>query len=92
MKRMAEATGLTERTVCGIHKEHVARDGQLLTPVKRYTASRIRINLDTLTGKPSVDSCMPSTSEGNTPPSLQCSRRPERSVALQVADSASGEY
>ena len=46
-KRMAEATGLSERTVRDIHKEHVACDGQLLTPVKRYTASQVRINLDT---------------------------------------------
>ena len=47
MKRTAEATGLSERTIHDIHKKHVARDGQLLTPVKRYTTSRIRINPDT---------------------------------------------
>ena len=47
VKRTAEATGLSERTLRDIHKEHVARDGQLLTPVKRYTTSRIRINPDT---------------------------------------------
>ena len=46
VKRTAEATGLSERTIRDIHKEHVARDGQL-TPVKRYTTSRIRINPDT---------------------------------------------
>ena len=40
VKRTAEATGLSERTIHDIHKEHVARDGQLLTPVKRYTTSR----------------------------------------------------
>ena len=39
VKRTAEATGLSERTIRDIHKEHVARDGQLLTPVKRYTTS-----------------------------------------------------
>ena len=39
VKRTAEATGLSERTIHDIHKEHVARDGQLLTPVKRYTTS-----------------------------------------------------
>ena len=33
---------------------------------------------------------MLSTSEGNTPPSLQCLRRPKRSAAFQAADSASG--
>ena len=92
VKRTAEATGLSERTNRDIHKEHVARDGQLLTPVKRYTTSRIRINPKLLTGKPSVDSCMLSTSEGNTPPSLQCLRRPKRSAAFQAADSASGEF
>ena len=47
VKRTAEATGLSERTIRDIHKEHVARDGQLLTPVKRYTTSRIRTNPDT---------------------------------------------
>ena len=47
MKRTAEATRLSERTIRDIHKEHVARDGQLLTPIKRYTTSRIRINPDT---------------------------------------------
>ena len=47
MKRMAEATGLSERTIRDIHKEHVARDGQLRTPVKRYTTFRIQINPDT---------------------------------------------
>ena len=45
--RTAEATRLLERTVCDMHKEHVAHDGQLLTPVKMYTASRILINPDT---------------------------------------------
>ena len=47
VKRTAEVTGLSERTIRNIHKEHVARDGQLLTPVKRYTTSQIRINPDT---------------------------------------------
>ena len=47
VKRTAEATRLSERTIRDIHKEHVAHDGQLLTPVKRYTTSRIRINPDT---------------------------------------------
>ena len=46
MKRTAEATGLSEKTIRDIHKEHVARDGQHRTPVKRYTTSRIRINPD----------------------------------------------
>lgn len=48
VKRTAEATGLSERTVRNIHKESVASDGQLLTPVKRYTVSRIRINPDSM--------------------------------------------
>ena len=47
VKHTAKATGLSERTVHDIHKEHVARDGQVLTPVKRYTASWIWINPDT---------------------------------------------
>ena len=35
VKRTTEATGLSERTVRDIHKEYVARDGQLLTTLKR---------------------------------------------------------
>ena len=35
------------RCILYIHKGHVARDGQLLNPAKRYTTSRIRINPDT---------------------------------------------
>ena len=37
VKCTAEAIGLSERTVRDIHKEHVAHDGQFLTPLKRYT-------------------------------------------------------
>lgn len=46
VKRTAEATGISERCVRDIHKEYVARDSELLTPVKRYSVSRIRINPD----------------------------------------------
>ena len=45
MKRTAEVTGLSDRTIRDIHKEHVARDGQLLIPVKRYTTSRCERSL-----------------------------------------------
>ena len=89
VKRTTEATGLSEITIRDIHKGNVARDGQLLTPVKRYTTSRIQINPDTFDSDGGV---FPSTSEGNTPPSLQCLRRPKRSAAFQTADSASGKY
>ena len=47
VKRMAKTTGLSEKTIRTIHKEFVACDGQLLTPVKRYMASHIRVNPDT---------------------------------------------
>ena len=46
VKRTAEATGLSEKTIRTIHKEFIAYDGQLLTPVKRYMVSRIRVNPD----------------------------------------------
>ena len=44
VKRTAEATGISERRVRDIHKKYVACDSQLLTPVKEYTVSRIRVN------------------------------------------------
>ena len=47
VKRTADATGLSEKTIQTIHKEFIACDGQLLTPVKRYMACRIRQNPDT---------------------------------------------
>ena len=92
MKRMAEVTGLSERTIRDIHKEHVARDGQLLTPVKRYTTSRIRINPDTFDREAIRRLVHAFYIRREYPPSLQCLRRPKRSAAFQAADSASGEY
>ena len=44
--RTAEATGISARTTNRIHQEFISREGQLLTPVKRYGVSRIRINPD----------------------------------------------
>ena len=46
VKRTAEATGISERSVRDIHKADLACDSHLLTPVKRYSVSRIRINPD----------------------------------------------
>jgi len=46
VKRTAEATGISERSVRDIHKAYLACDSHLLTPVKRYSVSRIRINPD----------------------------------------------
>ena len=46
VKRTSEATGISERSIRDIHKEHVSRDSQLLTPIKRYSVSRIRVNPD----------------------------------------------
>ena len=45
-RRTAEVTQLSRHTVDRIHKEYLACDGQLLTPVKRYIVSRIRVNPD----------------------------------------------
>ena len=42
----AKATQLSTMTVKRIHKEFVSHEGQFLTPVKRYTVSRIRTNRD----------------------------------------------
>lgn len=46
LKRTADATRVSERTVSKIHKDYIAHDSQLLTPVKRYTVSRIKVNPD----------------------------------------------
>ena len=46
VKRTAEATGLSLRTINQIHQEYVSHDGQFLTTVKRYGVSQIRINPD----------------------------------------------
>ena len=46
VKRTADATGLSEKTIQTIHKKFIACDGQFLTPVKRYMACRIRQNPD----------------------------------------------
>ena len=45
-ERTSEATGISRRTIDKIHREYLACDGQILTPMKRYAASRIRINPD----------------------------------------------
>ena len=45
LERTAQATGVSRRTVASIHAS-MTEDKQFLTPVKRYTASRVRINLD----------------------------------------------
>ena len=46
VKCTSEATGISERSIRAIHNEQVARDSQLLTPVKRYSVSWIRVNPD----------------------------------------------
>ena len=49
--RTAAATGVSMKTVYNIHQEFMAHDGELLTPVKRYSTSRIRINPDSFDRK-----------------------------------------
>ncbi len=44
--RTAKATGVSRRSVDRIPKDHLACDGKILTPIKRYTMSRIRVNPD----------------------------------------------
>ena len=46
VERTAAATGVSVRTVKYINKEITSQDGTLLTPLKRYSASRVRINPD----------------------------------------------
>ncbi len=44
--RTAEATGVSEMSVKWIHKEYLTQDCIFLTPVKRYSISRIRVDPD----------------------------------------------
>jgi hypothetical protein len=46
VERTATATGVSVRSVRNIHKEFASQDGALLTPLKRYSSSRVRINPD----------------------------------------------
>ena len=46
VERTAAATGISVRSVRNIHNEFLSQDGKLLTPRKRYSTSRIRINTD----------------------------------------------
>ena len=46
VERISAATGVSVRTVKYTHKEFTSQDGTLLTPLKRYSASRVRINPD----------------------------------------------
>ena len=46
VNRTARATGLAVCTVKRIHAEFINQDQHFLTPVKRYTVSRIRVNAD----------------------------------------------
>ena len=43
VERTAAATGVSVRSVRNIHKEFQLQDGTLLTPVKQYAASRVRV-------------------------------------------------
>ena len=46
VERTASATGVSIRSVRNVHKEFIAQDGTLLTPLKRYASSRVRVNPD----------------------------------------------
>lgn len=46
IERTATATGVSVRSVCNIHKEFTSQDSTILTPIKRYSASRVRVNPD----------------------------------------------
>ena len=44
IERSAVATGVSVRSVRKIHKEFISRDGEILTPLRRYAASQVRVN------------------------------------------------
>ena len=46
VERTAAATGISIRAVNNMQKEFISQDGTLLIPLKRYAASRVRINPD----------------------------------------------
>ena len=46
VERTASATGISIRSVRNVHKEFIAQDGTLLTPLKRYASSRVHVNPD----------------------------------------------
>ena len=46
VERTAEATGVSIRSVRNIHNEYISQEGKLLTLVKQYTTSRVRVNPD----------------------------------------------
>ena len=72
VERTAAATGTSVRTVHRIHEE-IIREGQLLTPVKRYAVSRIRIN-------PHPPDHSPFLRHKRVSNSLRCSGESERAV------------
>ena len=46
LQRTSTATGVSLTTIKRIYSEQRIHDGQFLTPLRRYTASRIRVNPD----------------------------------------------
>ena len=92
VKCTAEATGLSEKTVCDINKEHFACDGQLLTAVKRYIASRIRINPDTFDWEAIRRLVHAFYIRWEYPTVAAVLEMAKELCAFQVADSASREY
>ena len=43
---LSEATGISQRCLENIHTEFLANDAKFLSPINRYTTSRVRINMD----------------------------------------------
>jgi len=44
--RTAAATGVSVKSIHNIRKECLSQDGEILTPLKRYAATRVRVNPD----------------------------------------------
>ena len=42
--RLSETTGMSQKCLRNIHTEFLANDGKFLSPINRYTASRVRVN------------------------------------------------
>ena len=44
--KLSEATGISQRCLRNIHTEFLTNDGKFLSPINRYTTSRVKINTD----------------------------------------------
>ena len=86
VKRTAEATDLSLRTINRIHQEYVSHHGQFPTPVKRYGVSRIRINPNSFDREIIVEPVINFTVKRNILLSVVFWIKLRKSLVSQVAD------